>query len=115
MKYIHYATLVEAREELEGIAKSTEGIYLDAKDSQELLSSLEKTLQIEYEILDEKGKVIAKGSVGGEGVWVMEGTYTLRLLLEPETLEMTITVKPGQKSSFILKKEKGKWIIKEQE
>ena len=105
----------EAREELTAIAKSTEGTYLDAKDSQELLSSLEKTLQIEYKILDEKGKVIAKGSVGGEGVRVMEGTYTLHLLLEPEPLEMTITVKPGQKSSFILKKEKEKWIIKEQE
>ena len=104
-----------ARAELEAIAKSTEGTYLDAKDSQELLSSLEQTLQIEYEILDEIGNMVSKGFVGGESVQVMEGVYRLRLLLEPESLEITFTVKPGQKSSFILKKEKEKWIIKEQE
>ncbi len=102
-----------ARAELEGIAKSTKGAYLDAKDSQELLSSLEQTLQIEYEILDEKGTVVKKGFVGGEPVRVMEGSYRLRLLVEPEPLEITITVKPGQKSSFTLQREKDKWIISE--
>ena len=100
---------------MESIAKSTQGTYLDAKDSQELLSSLEKTLQIEYEILDEKGKVAAKGFAGGERVRVMEGTYTLRLLLEPEPLEITVIIKPGIKTMLLLKKVDGKWVIEEQE
>ncbi len=104
-----------ARAELEAIAKSTEGTYLDAKDSQELLSSLEQTLQVEYEILDEEGKAAAKGFAGGESVQVMEGTYTLRLLLEPEPLERTVTISPGIKTLLLLKQVDGKWIIEEQE
>ncbi|MDH4220636.1 MAG: VWA domain-containing protein, partial [Candidatus Aminicenantes bacterium] len=102
----------EARAELEAIAKSTEGTYLDAKDSQELLSSLEQTLQIEFEILDEEGQVKAKGMVGGEPIRLMEGSYILRLLVEPAPYEAGITVKPGQKTTIILAKEKEKWIIK---
>ena len=102
----------QARAELEDIAKSTEGTYLDAKDSQELLSSLEQTLQVEFEILDEKGQIIAKGFVGGEAIRIMEGSYTLRLLVDPEPFETAITVKPRQKSTLILTKEQDKWVIK---
>ena len=101
-----------ARKELEAIAKSTEGTYLDAKDSQELLSSLEQTLQIEFEILDEEGQVKAKGIVGGEPIRLMEGSYILRLLVEPEPFEAGITVRPVQKTKVIFAKEKEKWIIK---
>jgi len=104
---------VEARAELEAIAKSTEGTYLDAKDSQELLSSLEQTLTIEFEILDEKGQVIARGLVSGEAIRIMEGAYTLRLLVDPEPFETAITIKPRQKSTLILTKEQEKWTIKE--
>jgi hypothetical protein len=102
----------EARAELEAIAKSTKGIYLDAKDSQELLSSLEQTLQIEFEILDKEGQVKAKGMVGGEPTRLMEGSYILRLLVEPEPFETEITIKPGQKTKVVFAKEKDKWIIK---
>jgi FKBP-type peptidyl-prolyl cis-trans isomerase len=101
-----------ARAELEAMAKSTEGIYLDAKDSRELLSSLEQTLTIDFEILDEKGQVKAKNMVGGESIRLMEGSYILRLLVEPEPFEAEITIKPGQKTTIILAKEKEKWIIK---
>ncbi len=103
----------EAKQQLEAIAKSTDGVYLDAKDSQQLLSSLQQTLQIEYIILDEKGAIKAKGFVDGEPVRVMEGTYKLRLILEPQPLEVNITVKPGQKSLLLLKKENEKWTINE--
>jgi len=102
----------EARAELEAIAKSTEGTYLDAKDSQELLSSLEQTLQIEFEILDEKGQVRAKGLVGGEAIRIMEGSYILRLLVDPKPFETAITVNPGQKSTFVLTKQQDEWVVK---
>jgi hypothetical protein len=102
----------EARAELEAIAKSTDGTYLDAKDSEELLSSLEQTLQVEYEILDEQGQSVAKGFVGGEALEIMEGSYTLRLLVEPELFETPITVEPGIKSTFTLTKVNDKWTIK---
>jgi len=102
----------EARAELEAIAKSTEGTYLDAKDSEELLSSLEQTLTIEFEILDEKGQMKARGTVGGEPIRLMEGSYILRLLVEPEPFEAEIVVRPGQKTKVIFAKEKERWIIK---
>jgi hypothetical protein len=102
----------EARAELEAIAKSTEGTYLDAKDSQELLSSLEQTLTIDFEILDEKGQTKAKDLVGGEPIRLMEGSYILRLLFEPAPFEAEITIKPGQKTTIILAQEQEKWIIK---
>jgi len=100
-----------ARKELEAIARSTEGMYLNAKDSQELLSSLEQTLQIEYEIVDTTGEIKAKGIVGGDSIRLMEGTYTLRVLLEPEPLEQAVTVKPGQKSQLELKRDNDSWIL----
>jgi hypothetical protein len=102
----------EARAELEAIAESTEGTYLDAKDSQELLSSLEQTLTIEFEILDEEDQVKARGMVGGEPIRLMEGSYTLRLLVEPEPFEAKITVRSAQKTKVIFAKEKDKWVIK---
>ena len=102
----------EAREQLETIAKSTGGIYLDAKDSQELLSSLQQALKIEYDLVDEKGEVKASGYVGGEAVSVLEGEYILQLKLEPTSLETKVTVNPAKTSIFLLKKEEGKWTIK---
>jgi len=56
--------------------------------------------------------VKAKGMVGGEPIRLMEGSYTLRLLVEPEPFEAGITVKPGQKTKIIFTKEKERWIIK---
>jgi len=101
-----------SRQQLEAIAKSTGGVYLDAKDSEQLLSSLQQTLKIEYAILDEKGAIKAKGFVGGEPLRVMEGSYRLRLMLEPQPLEANITIQANQKSSFVLLKEKGKWTLR---
>jgi len=102
----------EARKQLETIAKSTGGIYLDAKDSQELLSSLQQTLKIEYDLIDEKGEVKASGYVGGEAVSILEGEYILQLKLEPTFLETKVVVNPAKTSIFLLKREEGKWTIK---
>jgi Mg-chelatase subunit ChlD len=103
---------VEARKQLEAIAASTGGIYLDAKDSEQLLDSLEQTLRVEFVLLDDQGRVKARGVVGGEPVQVLEGTYTLKLLLQPEPLEIRITVKPDAKATLTLKKEGEIWAIR---
>jgi len=103
---------VEARKQLEAIAASTGGIYLDAKDSEQLLESLEQTLRIEFVLLDYQGRVKARGVVGGEPVQVLDGTYRLKLLLQPEPLEIRITVKPDAKATLTLKKEGDQWILK---
>jgi len=102
----------ESREQLEAIAKSTEGMYLDAKDAKGLLSALEQALKIEYMVLDEKGEVKARGFVGGEAVKIPEGAYTLRIMLAPLPLETKVTIKSGERPIFSLKKEAGTWALK---
>jgi hypothetical protein len=102
----------ESREQLEAIAKSTEGMYLDAKDAKGLLSALEQALKIEYMVLNEKGEVKARGFVGGEAVKIPEGSYTLRIMLAPLPLETKVTIKSGERPIFTLKKEAGKWALK---
>jgi len=101
----------ESREQLESIAKSTEGRYLDAKNAGELLSALEQTLQVEFVVLNEKGEEAGRGLVGGEEVKLKEGSYTLRVLLAPQPLEVKIAVKPDGRSVCVLKKEGGAWKL----
>jgi hypothetical protein len=101
----------EARTELEAIAKSTEGRYLDAKNASELLSALEQTLKLEYVVLNEKGEEAGRGIVGGDEVKLKEGSYTLRILLAPQPLETKVQVKAGEKAVCVLKKEAAAWKI----
>jgi hypothetical protein len=69
-------------------------------------------LPFEVVLLDDQGRVKARGVVGGEPVQVLEGTYTLKLLLQPEPLEIRITIKPDAKATLTLKKEADQWILK---
>jgi hypothetical protein len=101
----------ESREQLEAIAQSTEGRYLDAKNAGELLSALEQTLQVEFVVLNEKGEEAGRGIVGGEEVKLKEGTYTLRVLIAPQPLEVKIAVKPDGRSVCVLKKEAESWKL----
>jgi hypothetical protein len=107
-----YITEKEARAELETIAGSTGGIYLDAQNATELLSAVQQTLQVEYLVLDEKGKEVAKGMVGGEAVKLKEGTYTLRIMLSPKPLETQMTVKSGVAMTYTLRKVQDQWTLK---
>jgi hypothetical protein len=102
---------VEARKQLEAIASSTGGIYLDAKDSQQLLDSLEQTLHIEFVLLDDQEEIKARGVVGGEPIQVLEGEYKLKLLLQPELLEIRIAITADTTAKLTLKKEEDKWTI----
>lgn len=102
---------IEARKQLEAIATSTGGIYLDAKDSEQLLDSLEQTLRVEFVILDDQEEIRARGVVGGEPVQVLEGEYKLKLLLQPEPLEIGISVKADTTARLVLKKEAEKWKL----
>ena len=100
-----------ARQELESIAKSTDGRYIDARNAGELLSALEQTLKLEYVVLDEKGKEAGRGVVGGDEVKLKEGTYALRVLLAPEPLEKKVSLKAGEKLALTLKKTGEKWEL----
>jgi hypothetical protein len=101
----------ESREQLEAIAKSTEGSYLDAKNAGELLSALQQTLRVEYIVLNEKGEEAGRGIVGGDEVKLKEDPYTLRIILAPQPLETKIIIKADKKSVCVLKKEAGVWKL----
>jgi hypothetical protein len=100
-----------ARQELESIAQSTNGRYLDAKNANELLAALEQTLKLEYVVLDEKAKEAGRGVVGGDEIKLKEGTYMLRILLTPQPLEMRFTIKAGTTTTYKLKKIQDKWTL----
>jgi hypothetical protein len=100
------------RQELEAIAKSTEGMYLDAKDAKGLLSALQQTLQVEFAVLDVKGEEVARGTVGGAAVELKPGSYTLRVLVAPEPIETKVSVEAAKSLVFVLKKIDGKWSLK---
>ena len=100
-----------ARQELQSIAASTGGRYLDAKDAGELTAALEQTLRLEYVVLDAAGKEAGRGVVGGEGLKLKEGSYTLRVLVSPQPLELKATVKSGGRTSLTLKKSNGVWTL----
>jgi len=89
-------TAAAERQELETIARSTEGTYIDARDAASLLSALRQTLQAEFVVLDAKGKEVARGAVGGPPVELRPGDYTLRVLLPPQPMELKITLREAE-------------------
>jgi hypothetical protein len=100
------------RQELESIARSTGGRYLDARNADELLSALAKALTVDYVVLDAVGKEVGRGAVGGGGgVRLGAGTYTVRVMVSPKPIEIKATLASGTSVAFTLKKVKGQWVL----
>ncbi len=99
------------RQELESIAGSTGGRYLDAKDADGLLSALEATLKLEDVVLDAAGKEAGRGVVGGGEIKLNAGAYTLRVMVTPQPLETKVQIKGGAAAAYVLKKEAGAWKL----
>ena len=75
-----------ARERFRSWAELGGGQYFDATDAAELADALERSVAPPFEVVDETGAVIARGTVGGSPVDVDGGTYTVRILSEPGQL-----------------------------
>ncbi len=99
------------RAELESIAKSTGGRYIDARNAGELLAALEQTLKLEYVAVDAAGKEAARGTVDGDPVKLAAGAYTIRVLLSPQPVELKVTVKSGAEATYTLKKTPDGWVL----
>ena len=59
------------------------GSYFDAPDAATLKAGLQQALKHPFEVLDDKGVVVASGIVGGSPVSVPEGDYQIRVLSDP--------------------------------
>jgi hypothetical protein len=99
------------RQELESIAASTGGRYIDARNAGELLAALGQALKLEYVALDAAGKEVGRGAVGGEPVKLAPGNYTIRILLAPQPVELKVAVKSGEQRGLTLKKTGNTWIL----
>ncbi len=102
----------EGRKELESIARSTGGRYLDARSADELLGALGQTLKLEYVALDAAGKERGRGAVGGEALKLPPGDYTVRVLTSAQPVELKVTVRSGELRELTLKKESGAWVLR---
>lgn len=69
----------EARERFAALAELGGGTYVDADDRESLQASVEEALHPPFEVLDTDGAVAARGRVGGPGVEVPMGVYTVRV------------------------------------
>lgn len=101
----------EGRQELESIARSTGGMYIDARNADELQGALGQTLKLEFVALDAAGKEAGRGAVGGEAVKLPAGDYTLRVLTAPQPVEIKVTVKAGESRELKLRKAAGAWVL----
>lgn len=101
----------EGRQELESIARSTGGRYLDARNAEELMGALGRTLRLEYVVLDAAGKEAGRGVVGGEAVKLPPGGYTVRVFTVPQPVELQVTVKSGDPVELKLKKKASGWLL----
>ncbi len=101
----------EGRAELESIAKSTGGRYLDARNADELMGALGQTLKLEFVAVDAAGKERGRGAVGGEALKLPPGDYTVRVLTAPRPVELKVTVRSGEMKEAKLSKAGGAWIL----
>ena len=102
----------KARQELGSIAKEAGGLYLDARNTKELVSSLQQTLQMPFEILNDKKEVVARSLVDGEAIRLRLGNYWLRFKIGSQTIEEKVEVTGHKTVTFWLKKVEDRWLLK---
>ncbi|HET8985420.1 MAG TPA: hypothetical protein VFN03_06655, partial [Trueperaceae bacterium] len=64
----------------QSLADSVGASYVDVTSFEELKASIDEALNPAFEVVDASGAVVARGRVGGEGVQLPMGTYTVRVL-----------------------------------
>lgn len=84
-----------ARERYRNWAEMGGGQYFDAASAGELASALERSIAPGYEVLDATGTVVARGTVGDDGVELDVGTYDVRVMTDPEMMLRGVEVKVG--------------------
>ena len=101
----------EGRQELESIARSTGGRYIDARNAGELVAALDQALKLGFVALDAAGTEAGRGVVGGEAVKLPPGEYTIRVLTAPQPVELKVTVRSGEPRELKLKKAGSAWTL----
>jgi hypothetical protein len=98
-----------ARAELEEIAAVTGGVYRSADSSIELRSALRASLEVPYAIYDSTGAVFYRGVIGDQPPELDPGQYRIVISTTPNPIERTVTVRPGEATTIIIRQENGSY------
>ena len=89
-----------ARDQLIEIARSTGGLYYDARSSGELRRALSLVAPFSYTVYDEEGSVVFEGRIGEDGPSLLAGIYTVVIDTSPP-ITLTSVVVQDQSTTLI--------------
>ncbi len=78
------------------------GSYFDASDEEELAASIQKAIEVPYEVLDQEGDVVATGVLNGEPVSIPAGTYNVNVMLSPVQKIQGVVIEPELEKVYTL-------------
>jgi len=93
-------TNVPARDQLIEIARSTGGLYYDARSAEELRRALSVAAPFSYTVYDEGGNVVFEGRIGQDGPSLPAGNYTVVIDTNPP-ITLTGVVVQDQSTTLI--------------
>jgi len=83
-------------------AQAGNGSYFDATNAEELADSIQKAIEVPYEVLDSEDGVVATGVINGGGVSVPAGTYTVRVMVSPPRTIDDVVIEPEAEKEISL-------------
>ena len=83
-------------------ARVGNGSYFDASDANELASSIQKAIEIPFEVLNYEGDVVATGVLNGEPVSIPAGTYNVNVFLNPVHKIEGVVIEPEIEKVYTL-------------
>jgi len=78
------------------------GSYFDASDAEELADSIQKAVEIPYEVINQEGDVVVTGVLNGDPVSIPAGTYNVNVFLSPVQNIHGVVIKPEIEKVFTL-------------
>ena len=75
-------------------ARVGNGSYFDATNADELSRSIQKAIEVPYEVMDSNGEAVATGVINGEPVSVPAGTYSVKVQVSPARTIDDVVIEP---------------------
>ena len=83
-------------------ARVGNGSYFDATNADELSESIQKAIEVPYEVLNSNGDVVATGVLNGAPVSVPAGTYTVNVSVSPARTIDNVVIDPETEKEITL-------------
>ncbi len=83
---------LELKETFREWANVGNGSYFDAKNAEELGKSIQKAIEIPFEVINAENEVVATGALNGDAVEVPAGNYSIKVLSGKTTTISDVTI-----------------------